>query len=506
MSELYETLEGFGAAYVATLGMAALCAYLGLLTVLRRIVFTGVALAQLAGAGVAAAFFVVDAPGMPPALVGWATRYGAAAGSLGFSVLGALALQSRPQRRVLTPDALVGLVYAAASAATILLVWRSARGLVELRSILAGEILLSNTGELVLLWMGLFAVATVQLLFRRPFLLVSFDAEFARALGLPERFYQLLFLGSLAVAVALCLQVAGLLLVFAYLVVPGLVGLVAGRQLAESTRLAVASALAGTLGGYLLAIEENLPVGPTIAALLVAVLLASGLAQLGPFVGRLIRAILYGAALLALGVGVLVFPLPDGSAPKHKHGPASTTDSSGPSPQQRLDEALTKLSGFGSVDERSSAIKTLVELNDGRAVQALARTFVDESPEIRQQAAEGLRSLHKRLDVSRRLVSLLASDDAETRVLGARAWIAIGVKEGIARLIAALSDENVPLLLREEIAEELRTIQGGKGFGFDAFDEEEAIRASCAAWDEWWTQSEPRLSWDPSAARFTLAD
>ncbi|MEM8713756.1 MAG: metal ABC transporter permease, partial [Planctomycetota bacterium] len=62
MTETLTTLSSFATNYWATLGLGALCAYLGLFTVLRRIVFTGAALAQAAAAGVAAFFWILTLP------------------------------------------------------------------------------------------------------------------------------------------------------------------------------------------------------------------------------------------------------------------------------------------------------------------------------------------------------------------------------------------------------------------------------------------------------------
>ena len=109
---MWDTFTLFSSSYAATLSMGLVCAYLGVFCVLRRIVFTGVALAQLAAGGVAISFFVADL-GLGP-ISRFAANYGATWGSLGASLAGLLGLQSRRRGVRITEDALVGLAYSAA--------------------------------------------------------------------------------------------------------------------------------------------------------------------------------------------------------------------------------------------------------------------------------------------------------------------------------------------------------------------------------------------------------
>lgn len=296
MSDALETFARSSTAYAATVAIGLVCSYLGLFTILRRIVFTGVALAQLAAAGVAAAFFVADAAWLPGWITGPASRHGATAGSVGLALAGALGLQAG-QKRV-TPDALVGFVFAAASAVAVLLVWRSPQGLAQLHGLLAGEVLLSRAGGLTSLWIGLAAVTAVHVWFRRELLLASFDPEFARALRLPEQRLQLLLLGSLAVAVAVSLQAGGLLLVLAFLVLPPMTGLLVGDGLPQSTGLALATAAGSSLLGFLGAILLELPLAPSVATTQVLLFGAAWGCRHRPRAVRVARVALAGLGVL----------------------------------------------------------------------------------------------------------------------------------------------------------------------------------------------------------------
>ncbi len=511
MSEILETLEFFGANYVATLGIAMLCSYLGLFTVMRRIVFTGVALAQLAAAGVALSFFVADATWIGQSIRQFAKQYGAATGSLGLSLLGALGLQVRPHRNRSSPDAFVGLVYALASAAAILLVWRSSSGLVELRNILAGDVLLTETSELFFLWFGIVAVAVLHMVYRRQFLLCSYDPEFARVLGLPERRYQIMLLASLAVAVALALRASGLLLVFAFLVVPPLTGLAIGRRLGDSTRIAMASAMGSSLIGFVLAIGENLPVAPTIAVSMIAML---GLAKLSSFragLAKLTAWLIYASAIAALVTAFLVFPWPNldesqagAGAAGHAHG--GGTGRAGPSLSELRQAAVAELVGSPDVEIRLKAALKLrtPQYQEIGSIRPFLGALQDDDARVQTEVLLGLKELSG-LYRGRAMLQTIAAqyEEPETAFAAARVLAVLGDLEGLGHMVAMLGNEDFPLMSREELLEFLQTPSGGKDFGYDAFADPDENRKAIAAWKTWWDQARKGgLRWDAAAALF----
>ena len=296
MRELLTTVASFAPNYWATLALGALCAYLGVFTVLRRIVFTGAALAQAAAAGVASSFFALTLP-LPSFALNLLNSAGATLGSLGAAVGSALALARSERRGRVTADSMVGVVFAASSALAVLFVWRSSKGLVELKNILAGDVLLSSSSDMVSLWFGVVGVSVLHAFGRARFLLVAYDPAFARAQGLSVRTIERLFLISLAVAVALALRAAGLMLVFGTLVLPPLIGLRVAPTLGRATWAAVAAAWTSSLAGFLLATDLNLPIAPSIVGCQ-AVLFA--LAMLLP---RVVGLVCVVGGVSALGVG-----------------------------------------------------------------------------------------------------------------------------------------------------------------------------------------------------------
>lgn len=510
---LLDALATFFGSYAATVAMGCACSYLGLFTVLRRIVFTGVALAQLAAAGVAGAFFVADHPATPRPLADLAARHGATVGSLGLALLGALGLQARPSQKRVAPDAVVGIAYAAASALAILLVWRSARGLSELRDILAGEVLLAREGERLWLWVGLAAVAIVHAARRREFLLVSFDPEFARAMGAPERRHQRLLLVTLAVAVALSLKAGGLLLVFSFLVLPPAAGLVLGRTLDAATWLALAIAAGSSLLGFLLAIGLDLPVAPTIAAAQLALLGLAGLGQAVPAAAPALRGAILAlgaAALVALPAAWLAQPARQEVAlggHHHHHGPGPLTPAPidvGPAPPRGLARALddaTHALEAPSAAARRAAIDVLAGLGPV-ALEPLLLAVLDEEPEVRAAALAAIARLDGGPLVVERLADHAAGDEVERRVPAARALAALGDPRGLEALVRALTGGEVPFVQAELALDVLVPLTGGQDFGFDPFADEAARAAAAAAWTRWWRDVGAGLRWDPAARAF----
>jgi ABC-type Mn2+/Zn2+ transport system permease subunit len=519
--EFWETFLSVRDGYLATLLIGAVCAYLGLFTILRRIVFTGVALAQLAAAGVAASLFVESVG--PAWLSRIAARYGATAGSLAAALGGVLTLEARREQRKIATDALVGALYAAAAAAGVLLVWRSAHGLAELRNLVAGDVLLSRQGELFSLWVGLPLVALVHFVYRRPFLLVSYDPEFARALGIREGRYQALLMGTLAVAIALSLRAGGLLLVFAFLVFPGVAALRVGRDLDEASWLAPALAVVASGLGFVGATALDLPVAPCVSLALLACAVGAWAVGSHPRLARVVRALTLGATggALVLCVAAFLWSTPDGASSPEGPPPATSADDSHdhdhdhehehphPAAIEKEHENRTASQWIQELEEavtpqaRADAALHLEDLGQAEALQPLLVALNDEAKEVRAAAGHAVACLTADSAVRAELASLAGGEDAELRALAGLGQAASGERHGVGVLVEALADEDVPLYVRQRALATLREINRGRRRGLDLENPTEAARsAGVASWRAWWKAVEPRLHWDPHSGGF----
>lgn len=247
-------------ALLAGCATGAVCAIIGVYVVLNRIVFLGAALAQLSAAGIAFGF-LLGIHATAPAIL--------------FAVGGVLLLAFRRGVSGVTTDGLLGVVFAVAWAASILMVARSAQGTEELNHMLQGNILTATHGDVRVLAALLAAMAALHLLFARRFVFVSFDPETARTLGLRTGLWRFLLYASLGVTIALTIHVVGILVVFALLVLPPIGGLLLGRRLPSVFAVSVALALLGVYAGLFTSYEADLSPGAAIVACLgVLVLLA----------------------------------------------------------------------------------------------------------------------------------------------------------------------------------------------------------------------------------------
>jgi zinc/manganese transport system permease protein len=496
LEELADSFLRYRAPYAATLGIAATCAYLGLFCVYRRIVFTGAALAQLAAAGSAAGLFLAPRVGL--GLEPLVERYAPTLLSLLASLGGALVLRARRLDARVTPDAVVGLVHSGAAGLAVLLVWRSAHGPAELANLLAGEVLLARPGELLVLALGLVGVGAIHAVYRARFLLVSFDPDFARASGLPEARLQALFLGSLAVAVALVLQVAGLLLTFAFLVLAPVAGLQLGRRAGDVALVAAAAAVVASFAGFLAAIAWDLPVAPTIATALLGVAGAAWAAGRQLAAARAARAGLLGLAALslaALAPGWLWSPAPPRAAPAPPSPVAPV--------EARQVDAAAQLAALTGAHEAAARAAAAVALGEARplpdeALDGLLAAQLDEEAEVRAAATRALAGT----DLAARLHGRQATGPScAVRTYAALALAGEGDREGLAGLVDALGDPDLPALLRAEALDRLTPLRGpGPEPVLDPFSPSpEAV----AAWHGWWSREGPRLVWDPTGRRWT---
>jgi zinc/manganese transport system permease protein len=165
-----------------------------------------------------------------------------------------------------------------AAAASFLLLSRSPEGNEELRRTLVGEVLLVSSGD-VLRTFALFAgVGAVHALFRRQFLLLSYDPGRGRREGMRLWLWDFLFYALFGIVVTSFVRMAGVLLVFSFLIIPAVCANVFAatlkRQLAAGWAVATFSSVAGLYASYRL----DLPTGAAIVCALGLVLLLTGIA------------------------------------------------------------------------------------------------------------------------------------------------------------------------------------------------------------------------------------
>lgn len=260
---------------------AALCAYLGIFVVLRRMAFVSAALSQVSGLGVALSFFIgsffgIDPHGDVPWLI--SPVFLALVLSCAASML--LSLPTRA-RRVSNPESLVALAYLTASASVVLVLAspRIVQEAHEVGELLFGSAVAVRQQNLLALAISALVVALVHGVFFKDFVFVSFDAETARSTGFPVGRVDAILNLSIAVTVATATRALGTLPVFAFLVLPAGAALLCAKRLWFAVVLAMLIAVVSAVLGYYLSFAYQLPTGPTMAALTALAWVPAGLAR-----------------------------------------------------------------------------------------------------------------------------------------------------------------------------------------------------------------------------------
>jgi len=250
-----QAISLFPLAFVAGAIISVTCAVLGVLVILRRVVFIGITLTEVAAFGIALAM-----------VLGWPPFLGAAL----LTSAAAIYVAHPLRERWLPRDAILGGIFVGAAALSVLLVAGSGFGLHDIQSLLYGDLILSNKRDMIMVAAVLLPALALLLVCLRPILYAMLDGDYARVVGIRVRTWDTLFFLALSLAVAAASKLGGALLIFAYLVVLPALALSLSRRLTVVLVIAAGLNLLATVVGLLFSIATDLPTNPTIIATTVA--------------------------------------------------------------------------------------------------------------------------------------------------------------------------------------------------------------------------------------------
>jgi manganese/iron transport system permease protein len=251
MPDLLEPLQyGFVIrALLASSIVAIVCASVGTFVILRGLAFLGDAISHAAFPGVVIAFLL-----KANVIVGGSI---AAIGS-------ALAIGLIARRSGLREDATIGVVFAGMFALGVVLFSRIRTYTGDLLGVLLGDVLGVTEDQLVIAGVAGLVIVGALWVLRRELIFVSFDPTGAAAAGLPVLRYDAVLLGLIGLAIAISVQVVGIVLVVAMLVTPAATARLVARQLPGMVRLTLGVALVSAVGGMYLSYYLNTASGGTI--------------------------------------------------------------------------------------------------------------------------------------------------------------------------------------------------------------------------------------------------
>ena len=338
---------------------------------------------------------------------------------------------------------------------------------------LVGDILLVSTRTIANVAVIYSIVAVFQLAFRRRFFEVSLDSRAAEAAGVNIRFWDFLFYMTLGVLVTQSVAIAGVLLVFSYLVIPAVIGqmwfaTVSGRLL-TGWFVAVLASMAGILWSF----YADYPTGPTIVITLTSCLILSGLAY---FVLKAeSRSKAMGWVSLMLVSAVLFFS----TLSEFRKVVAEPTGAPASLADILLDELVN-----GEISGQLDAISHLGDVDDPRVVPALTGLLEETSSE---QVVEAIAEVFSDKGDPRAAPALRIAVERDydpfLELSIAEALVACGDDTGYRVMLEILRDEEAGFArvqAIERIAE-----AAGDDFGYQSDLEVEQNRSALEAIDAW---------------------
>ena len=244
--------------FAASLILAGIHAYLGVHVVERGVIFVDLSLAQIAALGATIALLLPFSNGDPHApFVYWI--------SLAFTFMGAFVFSTiRSKRGRIPQEAIIGICYAVASAAAILAMSKATSESEHLKDMLVGNILAVSWSEVAKTAVLYGVIGAFHFVFRHKFLAISMNHQKAEASGLNVKFWDFLFYASFGFVVTSSVSIAGVLLVFSYLIVPSVAAMLYADTI--GTRLAIGWTMGTVVSalGVFLSLKLDLPTGATI--------------------------------------------------------------------------------------------------------------------------------------------------------------------------------------------------------------------------------------------------
>lgn len=238
--------------------------YLGYHVVRRGVIFVDLSLAQVAALG--------SSVGM---LLGWGSQFPIQNYiiSLCFTLLGAfLFVLFRSNHEKVPIEALIGITYAGAIALSLVVLERSATGTEEIKEMLTGSILTVSSKELLFITILYTVVGLIHWLARKQLLLVTESPDDARKNGLKIWWWDFLFYATFGFVVTSSVKVAGVLLVFAFLIIPSVAAMLAVEGTLKRIIFGWIFSAVGCLSGLELSLRLDWSAGPTIVTVFLMLL------------------------------------------------------------------------------------------------------------------------------------------------------------------------------------------------------------------------------------------
>jgi zinc/manganese transport system permease protein len=255
--------------FLACLPMIAILGYLGIHVLKREVIFIDIALAQIAAVGAIIAHIALGAH--DDSILSYVCAFG--------GTLVAAAFYSVVRRRVeqIPLEAVIGVTYAIATAGTLFIVGVAPGGHMHVQQMLAGSVLWAKWADVAWCAIAFSGVGFCFYLFRKPFTRISDDYARARNEGMRVVLWDFIFYALLGVVITLAVRIAGVVLAFAFLIIPATISALFATRWRTRLVIAWACGAVASLMGLSFSYYLDFSVGPAVALFLGLALILAGL-------------------------------------------------------------------------------------------------------------------------------------------------------------------------------------------------------------------------------------
>lgn len=482
----------------ACLVLTGIHVYLGVHVIARKVIFVDLALAQIAALGTVIGVLLGYEVGkdITPLYL-----Y-----SLAFTIFGAFIFSITKMKAEKVPhEAIIGIVYAVTFAATMLVLSRSALGPQELDHIIKGELLWVQ-GPTVIKTAIIYAlVGLFHFVFRKKFMAISFDVAKAEQDGINVRLWDFLFYMSFGFVITSSVAIAGVFLVFSYLIIPSVSAMLLSDKL--GTRLAI-----GWIGGSICSLigvklswNTGLPTSPLVVVVLAIALMASGFyyfVKTTRSIKAIARNVLQSIAVVGLFVlGVFFFRKADEDPLTHnlhmlesklatdRVTAISNLETYADHKAEWLPILLERLTDKDA-EVRRAAANLLVKIHERGALPALERLLNDPSDQVKTSVVGGIRVLGTTDDAKQLLETARKEEDPEMKVTMLKAALELGDANAITALAEVVRDGGI---FSDDAYDVLK---GHLNFSYGKKEMQALVR--------WIKSNQKQFRWDPSTKMFSL--
>ncbi len=482
----------------ACLVLTGIHVYLGVHVIARKVIFVDLALAQIAALGTVIGVLLGYEVGKDTNVL---YLY-----SLAFTIFGAFVFSiTRMKGEKVPHEAIIGIVYAVTFASTILVLSKSALGPQELEHIIKGELLWVQP-YVVLKTATIYALVGIfHYIFRKKFMAISLDVDKAEASGMNVRLWDFLFYMSFGFVITSSVAIAGVFLVFSYLVIPSVGAMLVSNKL--GTRLAL-----GWIGGSIisfigvkLSYDTGLPTSPAIVVVLATGLLISGIfryLRLSTSLVRAFRNLAAATAVVVIFIGaVFFFRKADENPLTHTlqmlSSPLSTDRQAaivnlelyGNDKSQWLPLAIEKLKDQDA-EVRKASVDLFAHMKEQTALPQITELLDDKSDEVRESVVNAMKVIGNSESAIKLVEKSEHEDDPEMKTSFLLTALGLGNPNAIPGVIQIIKDGGI-------FADDARNaLQKYVHVDFSKDSPEKIL--------QWWNDHRSRLQWDEKSEMFSL--